>query len=153
MRCQSALILLLLAAPAATAQVTAEPLGTLRPGAHLRISMAGDLVTGRFASVTPSTLTLATDSGQRAIPLANITTVWERKRQGARGALIGGVIGAAAFTGFIHLIVSALCESTEGCAADHRRAWGYGIAIGGAGGGLVGAGIGSLFTRWEQRAP
>jgi hypothetical protein len=149
MRYQSALILLLLAAPPVAAQVTAEPLGTLRPGAHLRISLAGDLVKGRFASVTPSTLTLATDSGQRAIPLANITTVWERKRHGARGALIGGVIGAAAFTGFIHLMVSALCDSGDGCARDHRRAWGYGIVLGGAGGGLLGAGIGSMFTRWE----
>jgi len=110
-------------------------------------------VKGRFTSVTPSTLTIATDSGQRTIPLQNITTVWERKRHGARGALIGGVIGAAAFTGFIHLMVSALCDSTEGCQDDHRRAWGYGIVLGGAGGGLLGAGIGSLFTRWEQRAP
>lgn len=153
MHCRSALILLLLAASPAAGQVTADPLATLRPGAHLRVSLAGDLVDGRFASVTPAALTIVTDSGQRAIPLRNITTVWERKRHGARGALIGGVIGAAAFTGFIHLMVSALCESTEGCAADHRRAWGYGIVLGGAGGGLLGAGIGSLVTRWEQRAP
>lgn len=153
MRYLSALALSLLAAAPAAGQVTAEPLAPLRPGAHLRVSLAGDLVQGRFTTVTPSTLTIATDSGQRAIPLQNITTVWERKRHGARGALIGGVIGAAAFTGFIHLMVSALCDSTEGCKDDHRRAWGYGIVIGGAGGGLLGAGIGSLFTRWEQRAP
>lgn len=70
-----------------------------------------------------------------------------------QSALVGGVIGAAAFTGFLHVIISAFCESTEGCKDDHRRAWGYGIVIGGAGGGLIGAGIGSLITRWEQRAP
>ncbi|MDX2262775.1 MAG: hypothetical protein SFU84_13875 [Gemmatimonadales bacterium] len=153
MRYLSALALSLLAAAPAAAQVTAEPLSALRSGAHLRVALAGDLVNGRFATVTPSTLTITTDSGPRAIPLQNITTVWERKRHGARGALIGGVIGAAAFTGFLHLIVSAFCETSDGCAKDHRRAWGYGIVIGGAGGGLVGAGIGSLFTRWEQRAP
>lgn len=149
MRYLSALALSLLAAAPAAAQVTAEPLSALRSGAHLRVALAGGLVNGRFASLTPSTLTIATDSGARAIPLQNITTVWERKRHGARGALIGGVIGAAAFTGFIHLMVSALCDSTEGCKDDHRRAWGYGIVLGGAGGGLLGAGIGSLFTRWE----
>lgn len=149
MRCQSALVLLLLIAPSAAGQVTAAPLGALRPGAHLRVALAGDLVKGRFASVTPFTLTIETDSGQRAIPLQNITTVWERKRHGARGALIGGVVGAAAFTGFLHIIVSAFCESTTGCKDAHRRAWGYGIVIGGAGGGLVGAGIGSLITKWE----
>jgi hypothetical protein len=137
----------------AQAQVRAEPLTPLRVGTRLRIATAGEVVQGRLALVTPSTLTITTDSGQRAIPLQNITTVWERKRHGGRGALIGGVIGAAGFTGFLHLIVSALCDSSDGCTRDHRRAWGYGIVLGGAGGGLLGAGIGSLFTRWEQRAP
>jgi hypothetical protein len=158
MRHQSALVAVLIAALVSaptlvSAQVSAEPLTTIRAGTRLRIATAGEMVQGRLESVTPTLLTITADSGSRAIPLANITTVWERKRHGARGALIGGVIGAAAFTGFLHVIVSALCDSTDGCPRDHRRAWGYGIVLGGVGGGLIGAGVGSLFTRWEQRAP
>jgi hypothetical protein len=158
MRHRIALFAVLLAAisiapTTAAAQVSAERLTPLRVGARLRVATAGDLLQGRLESVSPTLLSMTTDSGSRAIPLANITTVWEGKRRGAKGAVIGGVLGAAALTGFFHVIVSAFCESATGCDDDHRRAWGYGIVIGGAGGGLIGAGVGSLFTRWEQRAP
>ncbi len=128
-------------------------LASMAPGDRVRVAAQSQLLSGRFEGLTAEALLLRSGDGTAPIPLGDVTTVWGRERNTLRGAAIGGVVGAAAFTGFLHLIVTALCESTEGCASDHRKAWGYGIALGGAGGAILGATVGAIVTRWGQRAP
>ena len=157
MRHQLFVLAVLLAATPLAAQAPertpATVLPTIKTGSRLRIEADRALMTGRLDSLTADRLVLNGADGRSAIPIRTINTVWVRQGRGGRGALIGGVIGAAAFTGFLHLIISGLCESTDGCSRDHVRAWGYGIAIGGAGGALIGAGVGALVQGWERKAP
>lgn len=122
-------------------------------GNTIRIHTATERTSGTLARLGMQSVALRQGDGVREIALAEITQVDRRRRSAGHGALIGGAIGAAAFTGFLHLLISAFCESTEGCRRDHNRAWGYGIVLGGAGGGLLGAGVGSLIPRWERVTP
>ena len=119
----------------------------------VRVTADGRRVQGRIATVDAAVLVLTNGEVTTRVNLGAIDSVWQRKRSFGTGALIGGAIGAAAFTGFLHFIVKLACESSEGCASDHRRAWGYGIVLGGAGGALVGAGIGGLIPRWDRTVP
>ena len=122
-------------------------------GSTLRVHTATERTAGTLARLGMQSVALQQGDRLRDIALAEIIRVDRRRRSAGRGALIGGAIGAAAFTGFLHLIISALCDSTEGCQRDHNRAWGYGIVLGGVGGGLLGAGVGSLIPRWERVVP
>ena len=157
MRHQIALLAALLAATPLAAQTPertpATVLPTIKPGSRLRIEAGNALMTGKLDSLTADRLVLNGADGRSSIPIHTINTVWVRQGRGAKGALMGGVIGAALTTAFFHLMVSGLCDSTDGCHRDHVRAWGYGIAIGGAGGALIGAGVGSLVQGWDKRAP
>lgn len=147
---------LLIAAPLSAqtpARTPATVLPTIATGSRLRIEAGNALMTGKLDSLTLDRLVLNGADGRSSIPINTITTVWVRQGRGAKGALIGGVIGAAVTTAFFHLIVSGLCDSTDGCHRDHVRAWGYGITLGGAGGALIGAGVGALVQGWEKKAP
>lgn len=128
-------------------------LATPRSGSTIRVHTISERTSGTLERLGMRSVALRQGDGMREVALADIIRVDRRRRSAGRGALIGGAIGAAAFTGFLHLIVSAFCESTDGCQRDHNRAWGYGIVLGGAGGGLLGAGVGSLIPRWEQVTP
>lgn len=122
-------------------------------GSVLRLETPSGRVTGTLLRFEPRSVVLEVQDAPRSVDLTDVLRAERRRRSTGTGALVGGAVGAAAFTGFLHLIVSALCESVEGCASDHRRAWGYGIVLGGAGGALLGAGVGSLIPRWEQVFP
>ncbi len=140
--------------PAQTAERTpAAVLPAIKHGTRLRIEAGNALMTGRLDSLSADQLRILGADGRSSIPIRTITTLWVREGRSAKGALIGGVIGAVVFTGLLHYIISAFCDSSEGCAGDHRRAWGYGISLGGAGGALIGAGVGALVGGWEQKAP
>lgn len=125
-------------------------LGHIDPGAVIRVHTAAQRVTGEFASIDALGVNLRNEEGVRRFRYGEIERIDRRTRSTGRGALIGGVIGAVGLTSFIHIMISGLCDSTEGCGSDHRRAWGYGIVLGGAGGALLGAGIGALVNRWQQ---
>jgi len=157
MRHQLLVLAVLLAAAPLAAQAPertpATVLPTIKPGSRLRIEAGNALMTGKLDSLTADRLVINGADGRSSIPINTINTVWVRHGHGAKGAQIGGVIGAVVTTAFFHLIVSGLCDSTDGCHRDHVRAWGYGIAIGGAGGALIGAGVGSLVQGWERKAP
>jgi hypothetical protein len=135
------------------AAVAEVGVATPASGSTLRVHTATERTSGTLERLGMQSVALQQGDRLRDIALADIIRVDRRRRSAGRGALIGGAIGAAAFTGFLHLIVSALCESTDGCQRDHNRVWGYGIILGGAGGGLLGAGVGSLIPRWERVTP
>lgn len=122
-------------------------------GKLVRVSADGRRVQGRIAAIEGDNLVLSVDDTRRPIVIAEIDSLWRRRGAYGKGALVGGVVGAAAFTGFLHFVVSIACESSDGCRDDRRRAWGYGLVLGGAGGALLGAGIGGLFNRWERLEP
>lgn len=126
---------------------------TPKSGSTIRVHTSTDRTSGTLERLGMQSVVLRQKDGLRDVALGEITQVDRRRRSAGRGALIGGAIGAAAFTGFLHLLISAFCESSEGCQRDHNRAWGYGIVLGGAGGGLLGAGVGSLIPRWERVTP
>lgn len=157
MRHQIVILAALLAATPLAAQARertpATVLPTIKPGSRLRIEAGNALMTGKLDSLTADRLVINGADGRSSIPINTINTVWVREGRGARGALIGGLIGATVTTAFFHAIVSGLCDAVDGCHRDHVRAWGYGIAIGGAGGVLIGAGVGSLVQGWDKKAP
>jgi hypothetical protein len=128
-------------------------IATPASGSTIRVHTATARTSGTLGRLGMRSVALRQRDEVREVALAEITQVDRRRRSAGRGALIGGAIGAAAFTGFLHLVISALCESGDGCQRDHNRAWGYGIILGGAGGGLLGAGVGSLIPRWERVVP
>jgi hypothetical protein len=128
-------------------------LRSLDPGAPVRVSTAGHRAEGRLGPVDDSTLTLNGKQGVSQFRVAAIDSLWRRGRHTGRGAIVGGVVGAGLFTGFLQLIVAITCDSDTQCHRDHNRAWAAGIVIGGSGGALLGAGVGSLFHRWVRIVP
>ena len=144
--------LLVIAAPALAAQGPRAALEAIGEQKMVRVTADGRRVQGRISRVDGDALMLSDGDVMTRVNLAAIDSVWQRKRSFGAGALIGGVVGAAAFTGFLHFIVNLACESSD-CGSDHRRAWAYGVTLGGAGGALVGVGIGGLFPRWDRKVP
>ncbi len=128
-------------------------LATPASGSTIRVHTALARTSGRLERLGMQSVALRQGDSVREVALAEIIRVDRRRRSAGRGAMIGGAIGAAAFTGFLHLIIAAFCESGQGCRDDRNRAWGYGIVLGGAAGGLLGAGVGSLIPRWERVTP
>ena len=142
-----------LCVPVARAQGPRAALQQVGPAKLIRVSVDGSRLQGRIGAIEGNDLLLTVDDRPTRVPIAAIDTLWRRRGAYGKGALIGGAFGAAAFTGFLHFVVTIACESSDGCSDDRRRAWGYGLVLGGAGGALLGAGIGGLFNRWERLEP
>ncbi len=143
----------MLAVAPSMAQGPRAALQQVRPATLIRVAADGRRFQGRTRGVEGDDLILTVDDRATRVSIASIDTLWRRRGAHGKGALIGGAFGAAAFTGFLHFVVSIACESSDGCRDDRRRAWGYGLVLGGAGGALLGAGIGGLFNRWERLEP
>jgi hypothetical protein len=125
----------------------------LRTESSIRIATTGRRVEGRFLRAESDSLALRTAAGERHIALAAVDTLWERQRGTGRGALIGAAVGGVALAAFGVFIVSALCDSGDGCGSDYPRVIGVGLVLGGAGGALVGSGVGALTHRWRRLYP
>jgi hypothetical protein len=150
---QIVVLLVMVVAGEVSAQGPRAALQQVGTGKLVRVATDGQRVQGRITAIEGDNLILSIDDRARPVVIAEIDTLWRRRGAHGKGAVIGGVIGAAAFTGFLHFVVTIACESSDGCPGDRRRAWGYGLALGGAGGALLGAGIGGLFNRWERLEP
>lgn len=138
----------------ATCPGTAE-VGLLRtgPGSSVRLATAAARVQGRLSHVTPEGAAVRVADEVVRVALTDITAVHRQRRSTLRGALIGGGLGGLALGSFVYWIVGAMCESVLGCDDDQWRGAAYGFGLGAVGGGLVGAGVGSLIPRWERVAP
>ena len=142
----------------ATAQTTVDPRLTaavtaLRPGFSIRIASTGTHMDGRFLKLTSESLVLGTTDGKQSVPLIAVDTLWTGHRATGRGAVIGGVVGGVTLAVLGVALVSGLCETSGGCQDDYATAIGGGLALGGSGGALVGAGIGWLSHRWRRTYP
>lgn len=140
--------------PMAGAAQVPEPASTrlgalqsLRDSAWIRVA---DVAHGRREArlLAQGSGEVVLDLGPRPlrIPATSIDTVWERRTASRTGALVGGLLGA----GLGVLIATQTAEKGETPPAD----WVLVIGAGGAaGGGLLGALVGTAFPRWDRRYP
>lgn len=123
----------------------------LRTGQTLRVRLAdGQRFEAKLVGVDSNPLVLRFVQAPLGVPISSINSLWLRRRGTGRGALIGGIVVGAASFAFLALVCNAFSEG-NGC-----ESWGAvaGLTlVGGGAGALVGAGIGSLFTRWQRLDP
>jgi hypothetical protein len=146
--------LLALAARSAHAQVSdhrgvdSAGIALLRPSILVRVQLP-DLgrAQGRVGVRSATEFTLLTDRTSRIIPISAVDTLWVRGRHTRTGAVIGAILGIGAGV-FLAELGKGLCE------VDCDKIHTIPIAlIGGAGGGLLGAAVGSVFHRWRRVFP
>ena len=121
-------------------------------GDRVRVTAPNERVVGTFAVLKPDTLVVNVESRRLAIPFASVTSLevsrGQKSRTG-RGALIGLGVGVVAGVG----TALALCAEGD-CNIDGDITGAVALVLG-AGGALVGAGIGALIgsqtktDRWE----
>ena len=120
-------------------------------GSALRVRTQRQTVRGTLTGIGTEALVLGVSSGtQTPIRYDAIEEVWKQGNYAKHGAIIGGTIGATVLSGFGLLLISALCETDDGCRNDKTKVVVYGIAIGGGVGALLGAGVGYLTKRWIE---
>jgi hypothetical protein len=110
-------------------------------------------VEGQFVAANETIVTLSSHGATAQVPLLDLERLWVRQRATGRGALIGAGVGAVAGVIAGLLISSVACEPVDGgdcTAAEVAAVTGL---VGGAGGGLIGAGVGSLIPVWRVRFP
>ena len=137
----------------ASAQTTTDSVGKalekVSTGADLRVRAGPRTTRGLFVGMSDNALVLDVGSGSQ-VPI-RFDVVNEMYKQGSywkRGAIIGAVTGTVVLTGFGWLLVNVACEQPDGCKQDYSTVVLYSIAVGGGGGGLVGAGLGYIAKRW-----
>jgi len=126
----------------------------VRPlGRHslVRLAAEGARTTGRLMSLGGGTATLETETGRRVIDLSGVDTVWVRGRATAKGAIIGGAVGAVMLGTFAALALDDNCDSSS-CTSAAEGGLAGGL-VGAATGALLGAGIGALIPKWKRRYP
>ena len=120
-------------------------------GAALRVRTQRQTVRGTLTGIGTDALVLGVSSGaQRPIRFDAIDEMWRQGHYAKHGAVIGGTIGVTVLSGFGLLLISALCETDDGCRSDKTKVVVYGIAVGGGAGALLGAGVGYLTKRWIE---
>lgn len=134
-------------------QPIVRALTRLNPNTQVRVRTASTIIEGSYSGFNEHGLLLQGARIGLPIPLSSIDEMWKRSRSPLQGALIGGAIGGVLVGAFGVLVVAGFCEQPNGCSGDYPTAILFGGAIGAAGGGLIGAGIGSLVKRWERIHP
>ncbi len=123
----------------------------LHAGQTVRVRLAdGQRFEARLVSVDSSPLVLRFAQSPQGVPISSIDSLWLRRRGTARGAIIGGIVVGGASFALGALVCTVVGEGT-GC-----NDWGAVVvfSVAGAGvGALLGAGVGSLFPRWQRVDP
>lgn len=128
-------------------------LSRLEANTRVRVHTGRTTIEGNYTGFNAQGLLLQGAPVASPIPLESIDEMWKRSRSTLQGAIAGGVTGGILMGAFGALIVSGFCEQPDGCKGDYPTAILFGGAIGAAGGGLLGAGIGALVKRWERIHP
>ena len=120
---------------------------TLRAGQTVRVRLSdGQRFEAGIVGVDSSPVVLRFAQSPQLVPISSIDSLWLRRTSAKRGAIIGGiVVGALAFAA--GAAECSIVGESDGC-----EAWGYVLLFSGGGaavGALLGAGIGSLFPRWQ----
>jgi len=125
---------------------------SIPPGVTARVSIARQRREGRVLRVTTDSLWLADGTDEFSVTLSNIDSVWTLHRLTRRGALVGGSLGAVTLAGLATLLGVGLCES-DNCGTEIAGFAFKAAIVGGTGGGLLGAALGSLVREWRRVAP
>jgi hypothetical protein len=128
-------------------------LSRLDPNTRVRVRTGPTIIEGDYTGFSDQGVLLRNAPDASAIPFSSIDEMWKRSRSTLRGAIVGGAFGAVLVGTFGVLLVQGLCESSDGCSNDYPTAALFGGAIGAAGGGILGAGIGALVKRWQRIHP
>lgn len=131
------------------AQHMPESLLRLKPGATLRVETTSlTRIDGRLLRATGDTLFLSAQGSEAVVPLSDLHALWQRGRATKTGAIVGGVVGAVGLT----ILFEALSGLSEEPSSSGSTVF-WGVALGGAGGALVGGVIGAAIPRWHRRYP
>ncbi len=101
---------------------------------------------GRVLQHSPTEIVLSPEPQSLRVPATRIDTLWIKGTSSKSGALVGGLLGAAAGV----LFATQAVEEGETPGAD------WVLAIGGGGavaGGLLGALVGLAIPRWHRQYP
>jgi hypothetical protein len=152
------LALLLLAGSAIPAHAQSEALvaevGTIGFGQGVRVDATPfGLLEGRFVSANDTTLFLRSGNEPIEVRLPDIDRLWVRGRSTRRGAILGA--GAGVLLGVIGGLVigSIACEPVDGGDCTKAEVAAVMGLFGGAGGTVVGVGIGFTIPTWRLRFP
>ena len=103
--------------------------------------------------MTTDSLLLAGPSGERWLAVDRIEELHERGRATKTAAIVGAVAGGVV-GGYAVAVACSIGRADDGEIGNEDQ-WAdcalAGAAVGGAGGALVGAGIGSLIPKWHVR--
>ena len=123
----------------------------LEAGQRVRLDVEGlGRVEGRFLMADEAAITFAVGE---PIRLPDIERLWVRGRSTGRGAWIGAAIGLAAGIIIGLDYAGGVCHDDDGTfCSDAKIAAGSGAAFG-AGGAVLGAGIGFAIPTWRLRFP
>jgi hypothetical protein len=139
-------VVLLLAMSAGGVQAQELPLRQLKPGQTVRVKTVGGsrFVTRLGAGTGDSSFALA----DTPFEVARLDSLWVRGRAVGTGALVGGAAAGVLSFGFYAWICTMVAEG-NGCDA-WDTVTGLALATG-AGGALIGAGVGALIPKWRLR--
>jgi hypothetical protein len=151
-----AMLLALPSYASAQAPADADRLAAVRgidTGDYVRLQTeSGPRVEGQLAVNDATSVTVFRDEAPVVeVPIPDIDGLWVRGRRTGIGALIGGGIGIAFGVVAGHTIEQIHCGETDSCGEIGSELLG-GVVFG-AGGALIGAGIGWLIPKWDQRFP
>jgi len=126
----------------------------LELGQQVRLELTGNLrVEGRFALGSDTSVTLVRHDVPTQVRLPDVERLWVRGRATGRGALIGAGVGALAGILYGLLISEVACEPIDGGDCTAAEVAAVAGLLGGAGGALVGAGVGYAIPIWRLRFP
>jgi hypothetical protein len=135
----------LLLAAAGPARAQRPALDSLKPGQTVRVR-AGEAP--RFVTRLGPSADELFDRAETPFQPGRVDSLWVRGNAWKTGAIVGAAIGAGGSFAFWAWFCNAISEGT-GC-----DAWGTvaGLSLaGGAGGALIGAGVGALIPTWKLR--
>ena len=123
----------------------------LKVGELVRLDVARiGRMEGPFLATNDRTFILAGNGEPTQVQLADIARLWVRGRSTGRGAWIGAAVGVVAGVIFGLVLVEAFCYD-DAC-SDGEVVAVTGLVFG-AGGAVVGAGIGFAIPTWRLRFP
>jgi hypothetical protein len=130
----------------------AAAMARLKPEGLVRIhQIGGGRIEGRFARGSATTLVLAGAPAPVEYSTATLDSLWVRGTSAKRGAIIGSITLGIAGMGLGVFANAVACESDGGDSCPEAIPI-LGV-LGAAGGGLLGALIGSAIPSWHRRIP
>ena len=140
-------------AQAADSSAIRAAVWTACPGGELRLATRTEgIIRGRCGGVRDGRLFVGLYADERMVNLAEIDTVWVRRRATLRGAATGGVAGGVGM-GLLGLSVATAWCPSGGCARETVFIARVSTLAGVVGGALLGAAVGHNVRFWDRRHP